>query len=162
MSSPSAPNGPVFAAPHVAPPAGTLLAPPPAARRGRPLGTWALLLSLIAGVLASAVAGFVAFRIARGAGPGLQGASPSTIDVRVLSPVRDLVLVGEITFWTATVVGIAAVVTGIIAVVRGSGRGAGIAAIVVGAIGPVIFALFVALAVVGGVATSPGGTSVSV
>lgn len=162
MSSPSAPNGPVFAAPHVAPPAGTLLAPPPAARRGRPLGTWALLLALFAGVLASAVAGFVAFRIARGAGPGLHGASPSTIDLRVLSPVRDLVLVGEITFWTATVVGIAAVVTGIVAVVRASGRGAGIAAIVIGVVGPVIFALFVALALVGGIATLPGGTGVSV
>lgn len=162
MSSPSAPDGPVFAAPHVAPPVGTLLAPPPATRRGRPLGTWALMLALIAGVLASAVAGFVAFRIARGAGPGLLGAGPATIDLRVLSPVRDLVLVGEITFWIATVVGVTAVAMGIVATVRGSGRGTGIAAIVIGVLGPVVFGIFVALALVGGMATLPNGTGVSI
>ncbi len=162
MSSPSAPDGPVFTAPHVAPPVGTLLAPVPTKRRGRPLGTWALLLAVIAGVLASAVAGFVAFRIARGAGPGLLAAGPSTIDLRVLSPVRDLVLVGEITFWTATVIGVAAVAMGIVATVRGSARGAGIAAIVIGVLGPVLFGIFVALALVGGIATLPGGTGVAV
>lgn len=162
MSTPSAPDGPVFAAPHVAPPVGTLLAPPPAPRRRRPLGTWALVLALCAGVLASAIAGFVAFRIARGAGPGLLAATPDTIDLRVLSPVRDLVLAGEITFWVATVVGVTSVVLGIVATVRGAGRGAGIAAIVIGVLGPIVFGLFVALALVGGVATLPGAGGVSV
>ncbi len=182
MSTPSAPDGPSFAAPqfaaskfeappsqapqfqapHAAPPVGTLLAPPPSNRRGKPLGIWALVMALVAGVLASAVAGFVSFRIARGAGPALLSATPDTIDLRVLSPVRDLVLAGEIAFWVATVIGVAAVVTGIVATVRGAGRGAGIAAIVIGALGPVVFALFVAVALVGGVATLPGGGGVSV
>lgn len=155
MSSPSAPNGPVFAAPHVAPPAGTLLTPPPVARRGRPLGTWALLLSLIATVLASAVGGFLAFRIARGVGPDLLNST--TVDWRVFSPLRDLVLAAEVTFWTATVIGLIAFVLGVVATARDAGRGAGIGAIVVSVLGPLLFAAFIVIAVVGGVATMPAG-----
>lgn len=159
MSSPSAPDGPVFAAPHVAPPAGTLLTPPPAEHHGRPLGVWALVLALVAAVLASAAAGFLAFRIARGAGPAVLDADPATIDWRVLSPVRDLVLAGEITFWAATVLGVAAVVLGIVATVRRAGRGRGIAAIVIGVLGPLVFGVFVVVALIAGVATLPTGGS---
>jgi len=161
MTSPSAPNGPVFAAPHVAPPVGTLLSPPPPARRGRPMGTWALLLSIVAAVLAPAVGGFAAFRVARGAGPGLTTMSSDAIDWRVLSPVRDLVLVGEIAFWSGTVIGVVALALGIAATALGAGRGPGIAAIVVSALGPIVFGVFVAFAIVAGFATvSTGGSPV--
>lgn len=159
MTSPSAPNGPVFAAPHVAPPVGTLLAPPPPRRRGRPLGTWALLLSIVATVLASAVGGFSAFRTARGAGPGLETVTSSTLDWRVLSPVRDIVLVGEIAFWAGTVIGVAALVLGIVATALGSGRGSGIAAIVVSAFGPLVFGGLVAAGLIAGLATMPAGVA---
>lgn len=157
MSSPGVPNGPVFAAPHVAPPVGTLLAPPPPRRRTRTLGIWALLSSIAATVLASAVGGFAAFRTARGARPGLETLSPSTLDWRVLSPVRDIVLVGEISFWAGTVAGVTALVLGILATAIGSGRGAGITAIVLSVLGPLVFGGLVAVGLVAGFATMPSG-----
>ncbi|MDQ1121676.1 hypothetical protein [Microbacterium trichothecenolyticum] len=160
MSSASAPNGPTFAAPHVAPPAGTLLTPPPAVPRGRRLGTWALILSLIATVLASAVGGLLAFRIVSRVAPDLQTAA--TIEARMFSPVRDLVLAGEITFWAATVIGLAAFVLGIVATARNAARGAGIAAIVVSALGPLVFGAFVIVAIAGAAAAmSTGGASIT-
>lgn len=159
MSSARTPNGAPFAAPHVAPPAGTLLTPPAASARRRRLGTWALILSLVATLLASAVAGFLAFRIASRVLPDLQTAT--TVDARVFSPVRELVLAGEITFWAATVIGVTALVLGIVATARNAARGAGIAAIVVAALGPIVFGAFVVLAITGAAATaSTGGGSV--
>lgn len=159
MTSPGASNGPVFAAPHVAPPVGTLLAPPPLRRRARPLGTWGLLLSLAAAVLASAVGGFAAFSTARGAGPGLQTVTSATLDWRVLSPVRDVVLLGEVAFWAGTVLGVAALVLGIVAAARGAGRGAGIAAIVISALGPFVFGGLVAIGLVAGLAAGAGAAT---
>ncbi|MFJ4038103.1 hypothetical protein ACIPVB_08440 [Microbacterium sp. NPDC090007] len=152
MTTPSAPNGPVFAAPHVAPPTGSLTGPPTARRRGRPVGTWALLLAIVATVLASAVGGFAAYRVARGAAPGVT--ETTTFDWRILSPVRDLVLVGEVSFWSGTVIGIAALVLGIVAIARRAGRGAGIAAVVVSALGPAVFALLIVIAAVAGLSGS--------
>lgn len=157
MTTPSAPNGPVFAAPHAAPPVGTLLTPPPPSRRGRPLGTWALALSVVAAVLAPAVGGFAAFRSARGAAPGLTTMSSNGFDWRVLSPVRELVLLGEVAFWTGTAIGITALVLGIVAIVRRSGRGAGIAGLVLSVLGPIFFAVLTAIAIVAGLATVPAG-----
>ncbi len=161
MTSPSAPNGPVFAAPHVAPPVGELRTAPPARRNRRPVGTWALLLSIIASVLASAVGGFAAYRVARGAAPGLASSTSTAFDWRILSPVRDLVLVGEVSFWAGTAIGITALVLGIVAIARRAGRGAGIAAVVVSALGPAVFTLLVVVAVVTGLATL-GETGLSV
>lgn len=159
MTSPSAPNGPVFAAPHTAPPVGTLLTPPEPTRRGRPLGTWALALSVVAAVLASAVGGFAAFRSARGAAPGLGTMSSNGFDWRVLSPVRDLVLLGEVAFWSGTVIGLTALVLGIVAIVRRSGRGAGIAGLVIAVLGPAIFGGLTLIAIVAGLASVPSGGS---
>lgn len=159
MTSPSASDGPVVAPPHVATPVGTLSSTPPPHRRARPLGTWALLSSIVAALLAPALGGFAAFRVARGAGPGLETLSPGTVDWRVLSPVRDIVLVGEIAFWTGTVLGIAALVLGIVATVLGAGRGAGIAAIVVSALGPLVFGGLVAIGLLAGLATMTAGIS---
>ncbi|WP_295789218.1 hypothetical protein [uncultured Microbacterium sp.] len=161
MTSPSAPNGPVFAAPHVAPPVGELRTAPPARRNRRPVGTWALLLSIVAGVLAPAVGGFAAYRVARGAAPGLASSTSTTFDWRILSPVRDLVLVGEVSFWAGTAIGITALVLGIVAIARRAGRGAGIAAVVVAALGPAVFTLLAVVAAVAGLAT-PDGTGLSV
>lgn len=157
MTSPRTPDGPVFAAPHVALPVGTLLTPPPAGRRRRPLGTAALLLSIVATVLASAVGGFAAFRTARGAAPGLGTLSAGPFDWRVLSPVRDVVLLGEIAFWAGSVIGVAALVLGIVAAAVGSGRGAGIAAIVVSVLGPFVFGGLIAVGLFAGLATTTSG-----
>lgn len=166
MTTPSAPDGPVFTAPHVAAPVGTLLSPlsthdESTPRERRPLGAWALVLAVVAAVPAPAVAGFAGFRVARGAGPGLETMSSGAFDWRVLSPVREWVLLGEVSFWTGSVLGILALVLGIMGIARKRGRGAGIAAVIVAAIGPIVFAALVAVALAAGLAAGvPAGTSV--
>ncbi|MEX0151129.1 hypothetical protein [Microbacterium sp. LMI1-1-1.1] len=163
MSAPHAPgpsDGVSFAAPHVPPPTGTLVGPPETRRRRRPLGRIALVLAIVAGVLAPAVAGLASFRVARGAGGEFLARGGTSVDWRVLSPVRDLVLVAEASFWAATVLGVAALVVGIVATARGLGRGAGITAIVLSVLGPLVFSVCVALALFAGAATvSAGGGS---
>ncbi|MFG6280279.1 hypothetical protein [Microbacterium sp. 5K110] len=156
MTSPRVPGEPSFAAPHTAPPAGTFLTAPPAAKRRRPLGALALLLSILAGVVASAIGGFAAFRVARGAGAEFLARGGQSVDWRILSPVRDLVLLAEVCFWAGTVLGVTAFVLGIVATARDRGRAAGIAAIVVSALGPFLFAALVFLALTAGASTSVG------
>lgn len=161
MSSPDAPGGPIFTAPHAAPPAGALLTAPPVVRRRRPMGAVALTLSILAGVVASGVAGLAAFGIARGAGTEFVARGGQAVDWRLLSPVRDLVLVAEIALWSGTVLGVAALTLGIVATVRNSGRASGIAAIVISALGPFLFAGLVLLAVAAGAgATTGSGTPI--
>ncbi|MBN9210823.1 MAG: hypothetical protein BGO45_11775 [Microbacterium sp. 71-36] len=145
MTSPGVPG---FASPYAAPPVGTLLTPPPSTPRRRPLGALALVLAILAGVVASGIAGFASFRIARGAGAEFIARGGQSVDWRLLSPVRDFVLLGEVAFWSGTALGIAALAVGIVATVRNTGRGPGIAAIVIAALGPFLFAglVFVALA----------------
>lgn len=149
MSSP-------FAAPYVVPATGTLLAPPPPSKKRRPLGAFALVAGILSMVLAPAVAGFAAFRVGRGAGAQIVAQGGRNLDLRVLSPVRDLVLVVEVAFWSGTVLGISALVVGIIATARNSGRPMGIVAIVMAALGPFIFAALVALALAAGAGTAGG------
>ena len=146
MSSP-------FAAPYVAPATGTLLAPPPPSKKRRPLGAFALIAGILSMVVAPAVAGFAPNRVGRGARAPIVAQGGQNLDLRVLSPVRDLVLVVEVAFWTGTILGIAALVVGIIATARDSGRPMGIVAIVLAALGPVVFAAFVALALAAGAGT---------
>jgi len=153
MSSP-------FAPPHVAPAAGQLLTPPPLPKKRRPLGALALIAGIVATVLAPAVGGFAGYRVGHGAGPGLVAQQGQELDLRVFSPVRDLVLVVEIAFWSGTVLGIAALVVGIVATVRGSGRAMGIVAIVLAALGPIVFGVLVGAAVVTGIGTADTGLSV--
>lgn len=153
MTSPGLPD---FAAPHASAPVGTLLAPPRPAPRRRPLGAIALVLSILAAVMAPGIAGFAAFRVARGAGAEYVARGGQSVDLRLLSPVRDFVLVGEVAFWSGTVLGTAALVLGIVATVRGAGRGSGIAAIVLGSLGPFAFAALVFLALVTGAAGISG------
>jgi len=149
MSSP-------FAAPYVAPATGTLLAPPSSPKKRRPLGAFALVAGILSMILSPAVAGFAAFRVGRGAGAQIVAQGGQNLDLRVLSPVRDLVLVVEVAFWTGTVLGITALVLGIIATARTSGRPMGIVAIVMAALGPFVFAALVALALAAGAGTVSG------
>jgi hypothetical protein len=97
-------------------------------------------LSLVAVAGASLLGAIASFRIGLGAGRELT-ARPidARFDWAVLSPVREWVLTGEIAFWVGTVLGIWALVQGIVAIVTGRGRGAGIAAVIVAALGPFVF-----------------------
>ncbi|WP_200947527.1 hypothetical protein [Microbacterium sp. Root166] len=144
---------PATGAPSYAP---LFVAAPPAG--GRALGVVALILALLAVVgaaIAAAVAGFNA-----GLGTGDRMAMmplEADFDLSYLSPVRGWVLLGEIAFWIGTVLGVWAIVQGIIAAVKRRGRGAGIAAIVVAAVGPIVFSVVLWSFLTAGIASSIGG-----
>ena len=106
----------------------------------RGLGLGALILSLVATVGAAIVGAIAAFGIGVGAGREVALRPISAdFDWSVLTPVRDWVLLAEVSFWVGTAIGIWALVQAVIAVVKGRGRGAAIAALVIAALGPVVF-----------------------
>ncbi|GAA3651706.1 hypothetical protein [Microbacterium marinilacus] len=161
------PGAPVWSAGPAAPPYGAPQAPylapqdprfaqlvqPPAPRRSAMLGRLALALALLATVGASTALAVALGAIGAGVGPQLQNVSPSS-GLEVLTPVRGWVLVAEVAGWTGTVLGIWALVQGIVAAARDSGRGAGIAAIVIAALGPIVAAVASLIAVTAGIAGS--------
>ena len=109
-------------------------------RRSRALGVVALALALLAAVGASMFAALASFNVGLGTGREIaMRALDADFDWSILTPVRDWVLLGEVSFWTGTVLGITALVLGIVAIVTRRGRGAGIAAVVIAALGPLVF-----------------------
>lgn len=125
----------------------------------RTTGVIALVLAVVAAVVVPIVAGLVAYRIgALLPDSGISVDSSFADDLAVLTPARTQVLWAEILFWTGTALGIVAIVLGIIATARRRGRGPGIAAIVLSALGP--FGFFLAVSVflgIGAVASAAGG-----
>lgn len=139
-------------------PVGGYQVPPQDPRPPRTTGLIAMLSALLAAVVSPVLAGVIGFQI------GLQVsledlADPATgaVSPAALSPVRTQVLWLEVLFWSATAVGILALILGIIATARRRGRGMGISAIVLAAIGPVgFFVLFGVLLSVGNGMAFPG------
>ncbi|MEE6388221.1 hypothetical protein V3G71_05145 [Microbacterium paraoxydans] len=129
-------------------PSGTYTAPDTAPKPSGFLGLLALGLSILAAVVMPIIGGVSAFEVGHRIPQGFSG---STGDLGFLSPARDQVLWTELSFWAGTVLGIAAIVLGIIAIRRKQGRGAGIAALIVAVLGAIIFfvAVFTAFAVGG-------------
>ncbi|WP_240658599.1 hypothetical protein, partial [Microbacterium sp. CPCC 204701] len=124
------------------PPAGLPHAAAPRRRTG--LGVVALVLALLAAVGASIFAALASFNIGLGTGREIaMRALDADFDWSILTPVRDWVLLGEGSFWVGTIVGITALVLGIVAIATRRGRGAGIAAVVIAALGPVVFGVVV-------------------
>ena len=124
------PQDPRFAAvidPHATPPG----------QPSKALGIAALVLALAAlvgGASVLAVAGVpIGAQLARA-----QLTGTPEFDLSQLSPVRDAVLTAEIAVWVATAFGVWALLQGIVAIARRRGRGAGIAAVAIAAIAPVI------------------------
>lgn len=116
------------------------VAPDAGARRSKALGVVALVLALVAAVGASIFAALASFNIGLGTGREIaMRALDADFDWSILSPVRDWVLLGEVSFWAGTVLGITALVLGIVAIGTRRGRGVGIAAVVIAALGPVVF-----------------------
>ncbi len=123
-------------------------------------GVIALVVALVAVVGATVLSASASFLAAAGAArrgfaiapEGLENLSNEQL-LALLSPVRGLVLWAEIGFWAGTVLGIAAIVIGIVAIVRHAGRGLGIAAVVVAAVAPFAYGVVVFVAVVLGVTT---------
>ena len=127
------------------------------AKRSSALGVIALALALVATIGASLVAAIASFNIGLGAGREISS-RPFTgdFDWGVLAPVRDWVLLGEVSFWVGTALGVWALIQGIVAVVTARGRGAGIAAVVVAALGPIAFGAVVQGLLTAGLAAGTG------
>ncbi len=153
---PAAPPAPV-AAPQAAPPgayqvpvggyaapAGAYAVPDASPRASGFLGLLALILAVVAAVVTPIVVGVASFEIGRRLPQGISTTSDDVLSV--LSPARDQVLWAELSFWAGTILGIAAIVIGIIAIRKKQGRGAGIAALVVAVIAPMIFFVVLTIA----------------
>ena len=125
---------------------------PAAPERQSPfLGILALVLSLVAAVVTPIIAGFAAYEIGRRIPEAVEYVRD--IDsLAFLSPARDQVLWAELAFWAGTLLGIAAIVVGIIAIRRRQGRGQGIAALIVAVIAPMIFFVVLVMALSTGTA----------
>lgn len=153
---PTPPQSAPYAAPYAAPQHpqfAQYVAAPAEEPKGRGLGLFALLLSLVAFVVTPIVAGVAAFAVGVAVGAQADFAEVGQ-DLSIFSPARDAVLWIEISFWAGTVLGIWAIAQGIVAVVKRRGRGPGVAAIVIGVLAVVTFALVVFTAFVAGAATS--------
>src|SRR5690606_38492232 len=74
--------------------------------------------------------------------------------MQILAPARMQVLWIEIAFWAGTILGIWAIVQGIIATVRNAGRGSGSAAIITAVVAPMVFFTVVMLMLTFGIAAS--------
>ncbi|PCE15959.1 hypothetical protein AUC47_10615 [Microbacterium sp. SZ1] len=118
-------------------PSGAYQVPQPTEKKSALLGILSLIFAAVSSLIMPIVVGVAGYEIGRRIPSGLDTTDPDFLSL--LSPARDQVLWAEISFWTGTILGIAAIVIGIIAIRRNQGRGAGIAALVVAVIGPIIF-----------------------
>ncbi|WP_447913188.1 hypothetical protein [Microbacterium phyllosphaerae] len=132
-------------------PAGAYQAPAMEQKKSGLLGILALIFSIVAAVVTPIVAGIAGFEIGRRIPGGLDTTDPDFLSI--LSPARDQVLWAELSFWTGTILGIAAIVIGILAIRKKQARGAGIGALVVAVLGPIIFWVVLFVAVSTGTAT---------
>ncbi len=135
-------------------------APPTAAARG--VGIVAFVLALIAATVAPIVGAVALYNV----GAGISASSLSSLeradssfDWSLLTPVREWVLLSEIAFWAGTVLGIWALVQGIVAIARKRGRGWGVAAVVIATIGAVVFSAALTVSGFAGLATSAASFS---
>ena len=112
--------------------------------------------AVLISVILSATTGFAAaegaMRHAIGLSPeGLENLSEDQL-LALLSPVRGLVLWAEIGFWLGTALGLVALALGITAIATRRGRGFGVAAVVIAAVGPFLYGITVGAFVIAGIA----------
>ena len=131
-------------------PAGGYGAAPAPVRRPagpRTLGLVALLLAVVTGLAALVIAGFAFWQIGHVTPDLAVGSRIDQIDaLERFVPVREHVLWAEISFWLGTVGGVAAIVLGIIAIVKRRGRGLGIAALIIAGVTPLIYGVVALIA----------------
>jgi hypothetical protein len=143
-----------YAAPYTAPVSpqyGAALTAPPA-RRSPLLGVIALIAAGIA-CLTPLVAAGAAIPIGVGLGKVVAlGPDTADWDWSILTPVRDWVLAGELSFWIGTALGLWALIQGIVAIVSRRGRIAAIVAVALAVIAPVVFGVAVWLSLAAGIA----------
>lgn len=130
----------------------------PAEPRGKGLGATALVGALIAAIVAPIAAAIAGYRIGLGASREFTLRDiDDRFDWSVLAPVRDWVLIAEVSFWVGTVLGLWALIQGIVAIAKNRGRGAGIAALVLAILGPFVFGAAIYFTLVVG---AVGGSSI--
>ncbi|MEZ3159619.1 hypothetical protein AB1K54_03635 [Microbacterium sp. BWT-B31] len=159
--APAYPAIPAYAPPYAQPgPHVALPAPGPSAGPSRTtpaLGLVALIAGIFAAIGATVVASVAAWRIGVGAGHELTLVTrDGDFPWAALTPVRDWVLLGEVSFWVGTALGLWALVQGTIAIVTNRGRGLGIAAVVLAGIGPVLFFVGLRVFLTAGLAAGTG------
>ena len=167
-AAPGAPApGPAYQAPPgayqvpvggYAAPAGAYAAPEAASVKPKGLlGTLSLILAVVAAIVIPIIAGVSGFEIGRRLpSSGINTSDPEFLSL--LSPARDQVLWTEISFWVGTVLGIAAIVVGIIAIAKKQRRGLGIAGLILAVIGAGGFWVILLFSVSIGTATGLGGS----
>lgn len=138
-------------------PSGSYAAPETTPRRSSVLGLISLLLALVAAVVTPIVAAIASYEIGRRIPEALTQAGSDIDSFAFLAPARDQVLWAELSFWTGTVLGVAAIVLGIMAIVRRQGRGQGIAGLIIAVIGPMLFAVVVVIMLATGSAAGTAG-----
>lgn len=140
-------------------PSGPYAAPEATPRKSGLLGVIALILSVVAAIATPIVAGIAGYEIGRRIPEAITrvNASGGSDSLAFLSPARDQVLWAELSFWTGTILGIAAIVIGILAIVRKQGRGQGIAALIVSVLGPILFFVILVIALAAGGAAGTAG-----
>lgn len=176
---PPVPLAPGFAAPEIASPSdyaappgayqvpvggyaspnGSYAVPEPTRPGSKLLGTLSLVLALVAAIVTPIVAAFAAYEVGRRVPESLTQLSyvSDVTSLAFLAPARDQVLWAELSFWTGTALGIAAIVLGIMAIIRKRGRGFGIGGLIAAALGPAVFFMVVAIAVSLGTAAGAVG-----
>ncbi|WP_341941680.1 hypothetical protein [Microbacterium sp. LWH10-1.2] len=139
-------------------PAGAYAAPEAAsAKPSGLLGTLSLIFAVVAAIVIPIIAGVSGFEIGRHLpSSGFDASDPEFLSL--LSPARDQVLWTEISFWVGTVLGIAAIVVGIIAIAKKKRRGLGIAGLILAVIGAGGFWVILLFSVSIGTATGLGGS----
>ncbi|GAA1545338.1 hypothetical protein HD600_000325 [Microbacterium ginsengiterrae] len=137
-------------------PSGAYQLTAPAPKRGRVLGVVAFVLAIVAAVVAPIVGGAAGYSIGFELPSVMERLDASTSDLSFLSPVRDQVLMGEISFWLGTLAGIAAIVLGIMAIVKRAGRAFGITGLVIAVVGPIIFFIVLGVSLTLGAADGSG------
>ncbi len=125
--------------------------------RGSGLGLAALIVAITAAVVPAILVAVSAFRIGLGAGRELATRPlDADFDWSVLTPVRDWVLLAEVSFWVGTVLGVWAIVQGVVAIVRQRGRGLAIAAVIIAVVGAVAYAVALQAFLTAGLAAGSG------
>lgn len=123
---------------YAPPPAGYAL-PPIAPPAPRTLGALALIAGLLALLVIPVIAGILAFQIGATVPIDDVLTPGGDVDLGGFVAVRGLVLACEIMFWLGTVLGLFAIVVGIIATAKRRGRGMGITGMILAVFGPLAF-----------------------
>lgn len=135
-------------------PVGGYAVPPAAAPTSGMLGILALTFALLAAVAAPILAGVFGFQIGSRIPSGIDTTDPNLLSV--LSPARDQVLWAEISFWAGTVLGLAGIVVGIIAIVKKQRRALGVIALILSVLGAGIYWIVLVASLSAGTASGFG------